>query len=77
METEGFWNPDTKSCRSATWNPTAAGNAGIPKGDWCAATNSAATATCHDAWRSESFHVYAGAKIQVDATSKEPTYCSF
>jgi hypothetical protein len=68
---QGFWNPDDQSCRSAKWDATKADGSGLPEGDWCAATNSAKNGTCHDAWLSESFHVYAGAKIQVDET------CSF
>ena len=39
VETEGFYDSTNASCRSAKWDPTKAGNAGIPKGDWCAATN--------------------------------------
>ena len=27
-------------------------------GDWCAKTNSKATADCHDAYRSETFHAF-------------------
>lgn len=48
-------------CRnSPNWNPTAANDAGLPQGDWCAATNSPATSTstCHDAYHSHSFHVF-------------------
>jgi hypothetical protein len=75
MESAGFYNPDTKSCRSAKWNPAAPGNAGIPRGDWCAATNSSATDTCHDAWRNGDFHVYAGAKLRLDPLTDEPSRC--
>jgi hypothetical protein len=56
------------SCRSsAKWNPSDPAN-GLPMGDWCAATNSPATVDCHDAYRSRTFHVYAGAKIKTGTT---------
>lgn len=57
-------DPATAGCRNdSRWNPSDATN-GLPKGDWCAATNSAATASCHDAWRSESFHTFASFPIK-------------
>lgn len=58
---DGF--PDTTCRASAKWDPTAADNAGLPTGDWCAATNSEATATCHDAFRSVTFHTFAAHDI--------------
>ena len=76
LDADGFYNATESDCITTKWNPSAAGNAGLPKGDWCAATNSPATATCHDAWHSISFHVYAGAKIRLDATGA-PSTCPF
>jgi hypothetical protein len=57
------WNL-TKSCRSDTarWDPTRAD--GIPPGDWCAEENSAATGSCHDAWKSVSFSTFQAFPIQ-------------
>jgi hypothetical protein len=75
MEGEGFYDPQTSSCMTAKWNPADPMN-GLPRGDWCAATNSPATASCHDAWRGISFHVFAGAKIAVTA-SDTPASCAF
>ncbi|MBM4362548.1 MAG: hypothetical protein FJ104_07690, partial [Deltaproteobacteria bacterium] len=59
------WATDTnRTCRSNAAfdprNPTT----GLPKGDWCAKTNSAATADCHDAYRSTSFHAFQAYKIK-------------
>ncbi len=72
---QGFYDMPTKGCITSKWDPKKADNAGLPKGDWCAATNSAATATCHDAWLSKSFHTFAGAKIKVDS-SNNPVTCA-
>lgn len=78
VDAQGFYDASKKSCRSAKWDPTAAGNAGLPSGDWCAATNSKATPTCHDAWHSKSLHVFIGGKIQVPADASQPlTTCKF
>jgi hypothetical protein len=67
----GFGTDADKRCRApgpGKWDPSKADNAGLPMGNWCAATNSAATATCHDAWRSRSFHAFQGFKVK-------PTTC--
>jgi hypothetical protein len=45
-------------------------------GDWCAATNAPATATCHDAWRGQSYQAFAGAKIQLNG-GNAPATCAF
>jgi hypothetical protein len=47
------------TCRSdaARWNPLDPDN-GLPPGDWCATTNSEATPTCHDAWKSVSYAAF-------------------
>src|SRR5204863_499776 len=45
VDEEGFYSSATGSCRSTKWNPSDPVN-GLPTGDWCAATNSAATAGC-------------------------------
>jgi hypothetical protein len=76
LDGDGFYNATDSDCITSKWDPSAADNAGLPKGDWCAATNSPATATCHDAWHSISFHVFAGAKIKMDA-SGAPSMCKF
>lgn len=59
------WNMDATSCRSdaTRWNPTDPIN-GLPPGDWCAATNSKASDTCHDAWKSVSYSTFQGFPIQ-------------
>jgi hypothetical protein len=45
--------PMGANCRGGTkWNPSLPDDAGLPMGDWCSRTNSPATATCHDAYRS-------------------------
>jgi hypothetical protein len=56
-----------RNCRAATkWNPELPNDEGLPPGDWCSRTNAAASATCHDAWRSitygagQAFKVKAG-----------------
>jgi hypothetical protein len=75
VESEGFYDVATSSCRTAKWNPSDPVN-GLPHGDWCAATNSPATADCHDALRGISFHAFSGAKILL-TSNKEPGICSF
>jgi hypothetical protein len=80
MTTEGFYDAPTFGCVTPNWDPTKADGSGIPRGDWCAATNSAATptGTCHDAWKSRSNHVFIGGKIQVPAVASDPmTTCPF
>jgi hypothetical protein len=75
VDAQGFYDAPTASCITSKWNPSDA-TSGLPKGDWCAATNSAATDDCHDAWRSTAFQVFAGAKIQL-ASNGTPALCSF
>jgi len=70
------WATDTeKRCRkaknadgSAKWNPSDPVN-GIPHGDWCAKTNSAATADCHDAYQRKSFHAFQAYTVKSDHCS--------
>lgn len=76
VDAEGFYNTTDSDCVTAKWNPTLADGSGIPKGDWCAATNSAAHDNCHDAWHSISFHAFAGAKIKMDANGA-PATCAY
>jgi hypothetical protein len=58
------WTGDGHSCRtSSKWDPK---NNGIPQGDWCAATNSPATADCHDAWQNLSYAAFQGFNIKDD-----------
>lgn len=71
-EAAGFWNAVDANCRSANWNPSNP-TTGIPPGDWCSATNSEATADCHDAWLSESFHTFSAAKIKLEGAN--PATC--
>jgi hypothetical protein len=64
---DGWATMTEKRCRkSSKWDPMKADNAGLPNGDWCAATNSKATATCHDAYQSKSFHAFQAYKIKTD-----------
>jgi hypothetical protein len=64
---DGWATMTEKRCRmSSKWDPTKPDNAGLPNGDWCAATNSKATATCHDAYQSKSFHAFQAFKIKKD-----------
>lgn len=75
VSVQGFYDPPTKRCLTANWNPSDSVN-GLPMGDWCAKTNAPATADCHDAWRGISFHAFSGAKIKL-TTSGSPTTCAF
>ena len=69
---DGFSTSSDKRCRStAKWDPSAPDNTGIPNGDWCAATNSAATATCHDAYRTRSFHAFQAFKVKPQTCAVE------
>lgn len=65
--TDGWATSSDKRCRAPTntkhWNPSDPVN-GLPNGDWCAATNSPATANCHDAYQSVSFHAFQGFKVR-------------
>ncbi len=65
--TDGWATATETRCRkSAKWNPSKADQSGLPMGDWCAATNSKATASCHDAYLSTSFHAFQAFKIKTD-----------
>jgi hypothetical protein len=75
VDAEGFYDDATFGCKTANWNPNDPVN-GLPQGDWCAATNSAATASCHDAWQGRSFQAFAGSKIRL-GTNGAPMQCSF
>jgi hypothetical protein len=56
------------ACRNnVNWNPTDP-DKGIPPGDWCARTNSEATADCHDAWKSVSYSTFQAFPIQIGKT---------
>jgi len=62
---QGFSTAADKRCRATgKFDGSKPNNEGLPMGNWCAATNSAATPTCHDAWRSRSFHAFQGFKIK-------------
>jgi len=57
--------PDGANCRGGSkWNPALPDDAGLPPGDWCSRSNSAATATCHDAYRSLTYGAGQGFKIK-------------
>ena len=73
----GFYDMTNHSCKGSSWNPSKADGSGLPAGDWCAATNSPATATCHDAFRSTNFHTFAGANIKLDSATSQPATCPF
>jgi len=60
---QGFYNATDHDCRTAKWDPKKADGSGLPQGDWCAATNSPATVTCHDAFRSHTAQTFSAAKI--------------
>lgn len=61
---QGWVGATDKWCRGSTkWDPTTPAT-GLPMGDWCAATNSAATPSCHDAYKSFSYHVFAGFPVK-------------
>jgi hypothetical protein len=69
---DGFSTSSDRRCRStAKWDPSAPDNTGIPRGEWCAATNSAATATCHDAYRVRSFHAFQAFKVKPQTCAVE------
>jgi hypothetical protein len=57
---------ETRCRKSPKWNPQAPDNAGLPMGDWCAATNQPASTTCHDAYLSKSYHALQAFKIKPD-----------
>jgi hypothetical protein len=57
--------PTGRNCRGGSkWNPSLPNDEGLPPGDWCSRTNSIATATCHDAWRSVTFGAGQAFKIK-------------
>jgi hypothetical protein len=70
----GFLSADGKTCIGSSWDPTKMDDAGLPMGDWCAATNSAATSTCHDAYHNVSYNVFQGSAIKLDP-SGTPSTC--
>ena len=61
------WATETETrCRkSPKWDPKHP-KEGLPMGDWCAATNSAATPDCHDAYQSKSFHAFQSFRIKTE-----------
>lgn len=61
---DGF--PDSDCRSSDKWDPSAADQSGLPSGDWCAATNSKATDSCHDAFQSVTFQTYQGFTVRDD-----------
>jgi hypothetical protein len=53
------------NCRGGSrWDPSLPNDAGLPMGDWCSATNSPATATCHDAYAYQVFGAEQAFKIK-------------
>jgi hypothetical protein len=64
---DGWATMTEKRCRkSSRWDPKKPNSEGLPNGDWCAATNSPATATCHDAYQSKSFRAFQAFKVRKD-----------
>jgi hypothetical protein len=82
LDAAGFYDATTKGCTGPKGNPSDPTGAGLPMGDWCAATNSAATSpeamklNCHDAWKSRSNHVFVGGKIKLGTDGTDAT-CTF
>jgi hypothetical protein len=75
---DGWLTADEKSCKTANWNPAAPNDEGLPRGDWCAVTNSPATATCHDAVRFHERATYAATKIRgATGPASVPQICPF
>jgi len=72
----GFLSADAKTCVGQSWNPQAPNDTGLPMGDWCAATNSPKTASCHDAYHSVAYQTFAGTNLQLDAPSGAPSTCA-
>ncbi len=67
VSSQGFYDDTNHNCKTGKWDAGDVSCNGLPKGDWCSATNSPATVSCHDAWRSHAAQVFSGAKL------KEPT----
>ena len=60
----GWADPATLSCsKSPKWKPSDPVN-GLPNGDYCSTTHSAATPTCHDAYKSHAFAAMSGFPVQ-------------
>lgn len=76
-EAQGFLSEDRNRCASSSWDPQAANNAGLPLGDWCAATNSPATASCHDAFRYVDRLTFSATKVRLSTTADTPELCGF
>jgi hypothetical protein len=61
-ESEGGWG---LNCRgSPNWDPDAANDAGLPRGDWCSRTNGPSDDECHDAYRSLSYSAAQAFKVK-------------
>ena len=74
-ENSGFLSADGTSCKGERWDPQAPNNEGLPVGDWCAATNSPATATCHDAFKLREEITFAATKLKVDSGTDRAATC--
>lgn len=62
--------PAGGDCRSwPQWDPANPAS-GLPMGDWCAETNSDATPTCHNAFRSISYAAFQGFRVQANACTQ-------
>lgn len=62
---QGFSTAADKRCRATgKFDGSKPNNEGLPMGNWCAAENGPATPTCHDAWKSRSFHAFQGFKVK-------------
>jgi hypothetical protein len=69
-EADGWTGSWGKNCRgSPLWNPDLDGDAGLPMGDWCSRTNGPADATCHDAFRYQSYSAGQAFKVQSVTTT--------
>jgi len=74
-ENSGFLSADGTSCKGERWDPQAPNNEGLPLGDWCAATNSPATESCHDAFKLREEITFAATKIKVDSGTDRAATC--
>jgi len=74
-ETDGWSNPTSwgRNCRgSPKWNPSLPDDVGLPMGDWCSRSNSPATATCHDAYRVETYSTAQAFKVRAESCALPP-----
>jgi hypothetical protein len=69
---QGFYDSTSHGCKTSKWDPKEPDGSGLPKGDWCAATNSPATDTCHDAMRYHARQTFSAAKVRDGGATCSP-----